>query len=74
MTIDELVSLYGIKTFVASAGDSLRDVSIQLYNSVEHKYLFLLRELNPRLDWDSLSVGVIIQYIPKMYVDYQQLW
>lgn len=74
MTIDELVSLYGVKLYSPSTGSSLRDVCLQLYGSVEHKYQFLLYTLNPRVDWDSLSRGVFIKYVPKMYVDYQQLW
>lgn len=69
MTVDEAISVYTLKEYKATYGDSIRTVVRKLYKSDDDKYYQVLKAVNNRYDWFAIKPLSVIYYLPTSVVN-----
>ena len=66
MIIEQVIDMYGTLTCHVVEGTSIYNLSQELFNSIELRYLWILRKLNYRNDWLHMGSCDILYVSPDV--------
>lgn len=70
MTIQELVTKYGVKSYTPSIGLSITNIVDILYSKRSDEAYLSLTTLNNRQDWDKITDCSNIRYLDESCLEY----